>query len=101
MKTIKKIFLITMSVIVSLVLIISFVVYFLFVRLPVVQNRYIIDKNVIKTKIRETNGMVMVYIPAGEFEMGYHGFWWEKFYRRLNYHDNETPKHKVYLGKSI
>ena len=61
---IKKIFLITISVIVSIVLILACVVYFLFVRLPVVQNRYIIDKNQIKTKIRETDGMVMVYIPA-------------------------------------
>jgi len=94
---IKKIAIITITVIVSIVLILSCVVYFLFVRLPEVQNRYIIDINQIKTKIRETDGMVMVYIPAGEFEMGYHGFWWEKPYRRLNYHDYETPKHKVYL----
>ena len=52
MKSIKKIFLITISVIVSIVLIISFVVYFLFVRLPVVQNRYIMAKNQIKEEER-------------------------------------------------
>ncbi len=41
------------------------------------------------TRIRKEDGMTMVYVPAGEFEMGSDKDWWS----------DEQPAHRVYLDE--
>ena len=51
-------------------------------------------RNVSKDRVSEVDGMVMVYIPAGEFPMGYEGevFAGDKY-------ANQFPSHVVYLDE--
>ena len=57
----------------------------------------------VDTEVRRSDGMVMVYVPAGEFEMGNPGIqWiWNGSLRRgdlgLEVYTDETPQHSVYL----
>jgi len=68
-------------------------VYFLFIRGPVVK-----DQLEVITKVREKDGMTMVYIPAGEFRMG-SGFFGSIVLsnKKLFVFPDQRPKHKVYL----
>lgn len=57
----------------------------------------------VETKIREADGMTMVYVPAGEFEMGNPGTQWvwngdlEAGNLGLQIYTDESPQHSVYL----
>jgi formylglycine-generating enzyme required for sulfatase activity len=57
----------------------------------------------VDTQIRSADGMVMVYVPAGEFEMGNQGIQWiwngslRHGDQGLQVFADETPQHTVYL----
>ena len=65
------------------------------------------EQGVGNTRIRPADGMVMVYVPAGEFKMGARGLKWIRWtqskrgLKRMHYKPfmfiDETPQHSVYL----
>ena len=54
------------------------------------------NEGVYQTGVRQKDGMIMVYVPAGEFVMGTNGKRIDRKGNSWNF-TNETPKHKVYL----
>ena len=63
----------------------------------------IVNPQPLDTLTRDTDGMVMVYVPAGEFEMGNNNIQWiwdgrlSSGYINLQVFIDESPQHTVYL----
>jgi serine/threonine-protein kinase len=55
-----------------------------------------LNKSTYKTGVREKDGLIMIYVPSGEFVMGTKGDRTDRKGWSWNF-KNETPKHKVYL----